>query len=203
MPSRRGSRSGSPSRRAAAAARATRPPRSRSRTGRSGRSRSRTARSTRSRPTIGADVPFFLQGTATRDGRRHDARADRRCRATTSRPARAARRRRKTSTADVYAAFDGRTAPRASRSGGRRSRASRVRARTTSRAPAERSRLLAVAARAARAGGVPRRREGRRPWVYGLFRRAGGQTPRPKRCVRRGRHGSRRRFGKPARRGTR
>ena len=110
----------------------------------------------------------------------------------------------KTSTGDVYRAFDHGTAPRASRSGGRHcstALAGVQRPARPRRAPAERSRLVARLRAASRGRRVPRRRQRRRPLRLRPLRRpAGGRSSGRRRCVPRGRPGSSRRFGTPTRR---
>ena len=109
----------------------------------------------------------------------------------------------KTSTGDVYRAFDDRDGAHgfaerrdallAALPGGPAPPRSRP-------AAGERSRVVSVVRATARRGRVPRRRERRRPLrVRPLRRPARRPMQQPGRCARRARRGSSRRFGKPTR----
>ena len=149
--------------------------------------------------TIGADVPFFLtQRAAARHRRRHRSRSASTCRTTTrivlvAPVERRSRPRPVTSTAPSMSG----TAPRASRSGGRRcsrrSPPSGAR-RTSARSRRTISPRRPVSERLREAGAFRADVSGAGPCVYGLFvdRRAGRSSGR-RRCVPRGRPGSSRR----------
>ena len=157
----------------------------------------RRRRLERARGAIGADVPFFLTGgpqLGTGDGTVLDAR--RPAAATTGSSSSCPAARVKTSTADVYRAFDARDGA----DGFDERRAALLAALAAVRRPAISPRcppndLASLAARgaAARAGCVPRRRQRRRPVRLRPLRRPRRAEAAAGRCARGRRPGSPRR----------